>query len=150
MNKSKNREEEALDQNEFLVFYYSLLKRPELDEVFLRYVKANEDGRMTIGDLMKFQKEEQKMELLEEECAEIIKAFEPKPGQNSMSMEGFTHFMMFSELQEVTEPQHRTIVYQDMTRPLSHYWMASSHNTYLVGNQVTGTKIEKAEFGLES
>ncbi len=35
---TKIREEESLDEAEFVAFYYSLLKRPELDEVFIRYL----------------------------------------------------------------------------------------------------------------
>ena len=44
---------------------------------------------------------------------------------------GFTHFMMFSEWQDIRNPRDRNIVYQDMSQPLSHYWIASSHNTYV-------------------
>lgn len=49
--KSKGREEEALDQEEFIAFYYSLLKRPELEGVFRKY--AGKDGRMSAQDLVK-------------------------------------------------------------------------------------------------
>ena len=78
----------SLDQDEFVAFYYSLLKRPELEEVFMKYAKQREDGRMTVEDLVKFQKDDQKTEMLEEECEKIIEAFEPMPGAQSMSLEG--------------------------------------------------------------
>lgn len=36
--------------------------------------------------------------------------------------------MMMSEKYEILNPEHR-FIYQDMTQPLAHYYMASSHNT---------------------
>ena len=140
-NPAKHREDEALDQDEFLAFYYSLLKRPELEDVFFKYAKTESESgslRLSAEDLAKFQCEEQKHEMLEEECEKLIRAFEPNPDVKSLSLEGFIHFMMFSDLQEIVDNAKRHTVYQDMTRPLSHYWIASSHNTYLTGNQVTG------------
>ncbi len=141
--KAKGEEKEALDQDEFVSFYYSLLKRPEIEDVFLRFATVNKDKegveiRMSADDLNRFQAEQQREELLLEECDKIIKAFEPIPGYDSFSLEGFTHFMMFSDLQGISDSRCQTVVYQDMTQPLSHYYMASSHNTYLTGNQVTG------------
>ena len=45
--------------------------------------------------------------------------------------------MMFSDHNSVVNPRSK-LVYQDMCQPLSHYWIASSHNTYLLGNQISG------------
>lgn len=75
-------------------FYYSLLKRPELEEVFVRYTKDNSDGRMNAKDLMRFQLKEQKREMIEEECQKIIEAFEPMAGFKTLSMEGEESFTM--------------------------------------------------------
>ncbi len=93
---------------------------------------------MSPDDLMRFQTEMQGEEMAYEECERIVKAFEPIPGNTTFSLEGFTHFMMFSDLQGVVDARARNVVYQDMTQPMSHYFIASSHNTYLTGNQVTG------------
>lgn len=37
--------------------------------------------------------------------------------------------MMFSDLQGIRDTRCTQVVYQDMSQPLSHYYMASSHNT---------------------
>ncbi|KPP71682.1 hypothetical protein Z043_109380 [Scleropages formosus] len=48
---------------------------------------------------------------------------------------GFTMYMLSRE-NDVFNPLH-SVVYQDMTRPLAHYFISSSHNTYLTKDQVT-------------
>lgn len=95
-----------------------------------RYATNNVDQgpRMSTDDLIKFLKVEQKMEMSGEEVEKIVEAFEPSGDKKTFSNEGFTHFMMFSEWQEITDPAKR-LIYQDMNQPLSHYWIASSHNT---------------------
>ena len=117
---------ESLDEDEFIAFYSSLLKRPELEEIFHKYVRNNDNGLMTAKDLQLFQKEEQKEEWSLEVCQKVIKNFETERGQNAWSSQGFANFMMFKEGLIVTDT---SAVHQDMTKPLSHYWIDSSHNT---------------------
>ena len=42
---------------------------------------------------------------------------------------GFTQYLMSEEC-DVFDPKHNK-VYQDMTLPLSHYFIATSHNTFV-------------------
>lgn len=53
-----------------------------------------------------------------------------------MTQSGFTMYMLSRE-NNVVNPAHAR-VYQDMSRPLTHYFISSSHNTYLTKDQVTG------------
>lgn len=37
--------------------------------------------------------------------------------------------MLLSEEHQLMKPEHRNKVYQDMTKPLTDYWINTSHNT---------------------
>lgn len=51
-------------------------------------------------------------------------------------LEGFTSFLTSSDNSIFAEPTSK--VTHDMTRPLSEYFISSSHNTYLIGHQLVG------------
>ncbi|XP_065161549.1 1-phosphatidylinositol 4,5-bisphosphate phosphodiesterase gamma-1 isoform X2 [Atheta coriaria] len=50
---------------------------------------------------------------------------------------------LFSKQNDLWDTKKDT-VYQDMTKPMSHYWIASSHNTYLTGDQFSSESSVEA------
>jgi phosphatidylinositol phospholipase C, beta len=53
-----------------------------------------------------------------------------------LSLEGFTNYLMSDENAPVF--LDTLGIYQEMDHPLNHYYINSSHNTYLSGNQFGG------------
>lgn len=53
-----------------------------------------------------------------------------------MTFEGFFRYMESKDC--CVFNQAHTAVYQDMDQPLSSYFISSSHNTYLTGDQLVG------------
>lgn len=43
----------------------------------------------------------------------------------------------------ILNPAHKNI-YQDMSQPLNHYFISSSHNTYLMEDQLKGPSSTEA------
>ncbi|XP_023228110.1 1-phosphatidylinositol 4,5-bisphosphate phosphodiesterase delta-4-like [Centruroides sculpturatus] len=73
-----------------------------------------------------------------EDCKQLIERYEPDKSklEGYLSVRGFIQ-MLLSKEHSVLSPEHN-FVCQDMSQPLSHYYIASSHNTYLIADQLLG------------
>ncbi|CAB3361523.1 Hypothetical predicted protein [Cloeon dipterum] len=138
LTRSSDREQ-VLDENEFVAFYHLLMSRPEINTLFSRY--ADEDDELSSEGLSQFFYRELRCTKHADDCLELIREYEPSDlkhkDEPKMSVIGFTNLLLSEEFQ-LCESKHLAEVYQDMTQPLSHYFIASSHNTYLTGNQLSG------------
>ena len=62
---------------------------------------------------------------------------------------GFTNFMR-SPTGDIFNPEHNQ-VHQDMTQPLNNYFIATSHNTYLSGDQLLSeSRVEMYAYVLQA
>lgn len=59
-----------------------------------------------------------------------------------MTKDGFLMYL-HQEEGSILNPAH-SLVYQDMTQPLNHYFISSSHNTYLMEDQLKGPSSTEA------
>uniref|UniRef100_A0A3P9ALV5 Phosphoinositide phospholipase C n=1 Tax=Esox lucius TaxID=8010 RepID=A0A3P9ALV5_ESOLU len=121
---------------EFCTFYKMISTRRGLYLIMLSY--SNNKEFMDLNDLVHFMENEQKMVgVTREYCMETISQFEPCPHnlQNMvLGIDGFTNYMR-SPAGDIFNPEHH-FVHQDMTQPLCNYFIDSSHNTYLTGDQL--------------
>ncbi|KAM5335540.1 1-phosphatidylinositol 4,5-bisphosphate phosphodiesterase eta-1 isoform 4-T6 [Glossophaga mutica] len=126
----------TLTFEEFCVFYKMMSLRRDLYLLLLSY--SDKKDHLTVEELAQFLKVEQKMSnVTADYCLDIIRKFEvseENKAKNVLGIEGFTNFMR-SPACDVFNPLHNE-VYQDMDQPLCNYYIASSHNTYLTGDQL--------------
>ncbi|XP_076043003.1 1-phosphatidylinositol 4,5-bisphosphate phosphodiesterase delta-4-like isoform X4 [Oratosquilla oratoria] len=139
-NKRKRGGEQVLDSKEFVDFYHALLKMPEMEKLFKTH--SNEKaGTMSAEQLCTFMQQCQGMgQMTAQEAADLIKEYEVSSlkSQEHLSFDGF-YRLMLSNLFNIYNSAHQTAVHQNMNQPLSHYFISSSHNTYLIGHQLAGT-----------
>ncbi|XP_054435841.1 1-phosphatidylinositol 4,5-bisphosphate phosphodiesterase eta-1 [Pteronotus mesoamericanus] len=126
----------TLTFEEFCVFYKMMSLRRDLYLLLLSY--SDKKDHLTVEELAQFLKVEQKMNnVTADYCLDIIRKFEvseENKAKNVLGIEGFTNFMR-SPACDIFNPLHNE-VYQDMDQPLCNYYIASSHNTYLTGDQL--------------
>ncbi|CAH1795331.1 unnamed protein product [Owenia fusiformis] len=130
--------QETLDMKEFIELYKTITKRPEMNDIFEKY--AFGDNFIDPGELEEFMQKEQLQTISRQQALTIIEKFEPIPGvraRQMLSIEGFRE-LLESPTFNLFNPEHRYRIYQDMAQPLNQYFIASSHNTYLAKDQLTG------------
>uniref|UniRef100_A0A8C9QZR8 Phosphoinositide phospholipase C n=1 Tax=Scleropages formosus TaxID=113540 RepID=A0A8C9QZR8_SCLFO len=126
----------TLTYEEFSVFYKMMSLRRDLYLLLMAY--SDRKDHLTAEDLGNFLRTEQKMtSVTTEYCLDIVEKFEVSEENKQkgvLGIEGFTSFMR-SPTCDVFNPLHHQ-VNQDMDQPLCNYYIASSHNTYLTGDQL--------------
>jgi phosphatidylinositol phospholipase C delta len=120
-----------LDYDEFQVFLERLRVRPEILEVWDKYL-GGEVEHMKENDLIKFcQSQHDTIDVAT--AKKIIAECENKAKDGSpaslLYTTGFSNFLGSPRWNSIFNPANEK-VYQDMTQPFAHYFLASSHNTY--------------------
>ncbi|NXX52761.1 PLCD4 phosphodiesterase, partial [Scopus umbretta] len=128
----------TLEGEEFVLFYKALTQREEVLSLFQDFSK---DGKkLTLLELVDFLQQEQlEDEGAEEMAMELIDKYEPSEtarARHVLSADGFLMYLCSPE-GSIFNPQHRAL-WQDMSQPLCHYFISSSHNTYLIEDQIRG------------
>uniref|UniRef100_A0A673LXC0 Phosphoinositide phospholipase C n=1 Tax=Sinocyclocheilus rhinocerous TaxID=307959 RepID=A0A673LXC0_9TELE len=130
----------------FKTFILNLCPRPEINEIFTSFTKGK--GFMTKEMLTKFLNEKQRDSRLNEELfplvrpeqvKNLIEKYEPSSSNASrgqISPDGLMFYLMGSETSVVK--LDKLAQSHDMTQPIPHYFVKSSHNTYLTAGQLTG------------
>ncbi|XP_065217212.1 1-phosphatidylinositol 4,5-bisphosphate phosphodiesterase gamma-1 [Planococcus citri] len=141
---TKKRNEITFD--EFVTFYQKLMFD---DNIFQDICSPFCDGNDTISakGLTKFLLEIQgERNITERQVARHMREY-LQDNQRDVPDPYFTvtEFMdfLFSRQNDIWDQRYDEVV-QDMTRPLSHYWISSSHNTYLTGDQFSSESSVEA------
>ncbi|XP_047456940.1 1-phosphatidylinositol 4,5-bisphosphate phosphodiesterase delta-4 [Mugil cephalus] len=128
----------SLEIEEFVHFYKILTQRDEVWKVFQEY--SGDGEKLKLEELVTFLRIEQhEGEQSGTRAQELISRYEPSETavkQSSMSLDGFQKYLCSQE-GSIFKPQCQDL-HQDMSRPLSHYFISSSHNTYLLEDQLRG------------
>jgi len=130
-----------LELDEFDQLLIHLKSEPDLQNIFSCATSGQQ--LMSIEQLHTFFREKQDEDYSLEFCTQLIETFGERDSHSStlsgackLDVKGFVKMFLQKDFNFVFDPSHKT-VYQDMSQPLSHYYISSSHNTYLCGNQLT-------------
>uniref|UniRef100_A0A8C5AZM7 Phosphoinositide phospholipase C n=1 Tax=Gadus morhua TaxID=8049 RepID=A0A8C5AZM7_GADMO len=128
----------TLLDEEFVLFYKMLTKRDDVMRVFQDF--SGDGQKLSAADLEDFLREEQlEAEDAAGHAARIIETYEPSDAAKQLNAVTFDGFLMYLGSAEGSIQDPRWCgLFQDLDQPLCHYFISSSHNTYLMEDQLRG------------
>uniref|UniRef100_A0A8K9UQL5 Phosphoinositide phospholipase C n=1 Tax=Oncorhynchus mykiss TaxID=8022 RepID=A0A8K9UQL5_ONCMY len=133
----------SLEGPEIKHFYDLLIYREEIDVIYGKYATTGE--QMSVKDLLNFLLNEQREVATMEDAVRLIERYELDDSakqKNHMTKDGFLMYL-HQEEGSIFNPAHKE-VFQDMSQPINHYFISSSHNTYLMEDQLKGHSSTEA------
>lgn len=133
--------------NKFYALYQKICPRTDIEELF-QSITQGESDKISVEQMITFLNEKQRDQRLNEilyplydkrRVEKIISSYEPDEQtklENKLSKDGLIQYLMSDENAPVY--LERLDLYMDMDQPLAHYYINSSHNTYLTGFQIKG------------
>ncbi|XP_058880245.1 1-phosphatidylinositol 4,5-bisphosphate phosphodiesterase beta-4 isoform X4 [Acipenser ruthenus] len=145
--KNDEIEHSVFTFDKFYALTQKICPRTDIEELFKK-LNGDKTDYLTVDQLVSFLNENQRDPRLNEilfpfydpkRSMQIIETYEPDEAlkkQGRMSSDGFCRYLMSDENAPVF--LDRLELYQEMDHPLAHYFISSSHNTYLTGRQFGG------------
>nr|XP_054397542.1 1-phosphatidylinositol 4,5-bisphosphate phosphodiesterase beta-4 isoform X1 [Pongo abelii]XP_054397543.1 1-phosphatidylinositol 4,5-bisphosphate phosphodiesterase beta-4 isoform X1 [Pongo abelii]XP_054397544.1 1-phosphatidylinositol 4,5-bisphosphate phosphodiesterase beta-4 isoform X1 [Pongo abelii] len=145
--KNDEIEPAAFSYEKFYELTQKICPRTDIEDLFKK-INGDKTDYLTVDQLVSFLNEHQRDPRLNEilfpfydarRAMQIIEMYEPDEDlkkKGLISSDGFCRYLMSDENAPVF--LDRLELYQEMDHPLAHYFISSSHNTYLTGRQFGG------------
>uniref|UniRef100_A0A6I8P3C4 Phosphoinositide phospholipase C n=2 Tax=Ornithorhynchus anatinus TaxID=9258 RepID=A0A6I8P3C4_ORNAN len=128
IQRSKEKLTTRVTREEFCEVFGELCTRPEVYFLLVQISKNKEF--VDAGDLLLFLEAEQGVAGASEDlCRDIVRRYEPSEEGRRLgflAIDGFTRYLLSPEC-DLFDPEQRKVT-QDMSRPLSHYYISSSRS----------------------
>ncbi|KAK9878390.1 hypothetical protein WA026_021698 [Henosepilachna vigintioctopunctata] len=149
-NEVDNRRRTEIGFDDFMVLYQKVIfDEKRIEELFDKIIQYSPNLKtVSLHDLANFLANEQFLPIDDERSLSKFMCDFLDDRNREIQDPFFTvsEFMdfLFSKQNDVWDSSKDNNVYQDMSKPLSHYWIASSHNTYLTGDQFSSESSVEA------
>ena len=123
LEENDKNKDGSLDFGEFVEMCLKLFAIKEISDFKVK----------SVTEFQNFLKNQQKEVVSEQECKRLFEKYNPEKETSGI----WLNYFIVSEDNSVMNPKLAQ-VYQNMDEPLTHYFIDSSHNTYLSGHQLKG------------